>query len=259
MNFYQERAIIDFVNFKTTVSVRELAEKFQLSERTIRRVLSRLEEQRNLVRYFGGVRSISNPRFLSSIAERLKVEEEAKDKIARRASLLIKPQSTIILFGGTTIFKLCKYIKKMDLTLVTNSIIVFSELKQYSNIKLVLLGGVYTEGEGELFGEVTLDAIKKIRTDYMFLGTDGYRQGKGFFTNGLYSRDVYRWGLANTGNAIVLADSTKFSLPGEHLTASPREINYLISDSRLSEEISREMAENKVKVFLVSVANSARE
>ena len=55
--------------------------------------------------------------------------------IARTASKLIKEDSTIILLGGSTVCELCKY-KNMNITVITNSILVFNELNIHPALRL---------------------------------------------------------------------------------------------------------------------------
>ena len=164
---------------------------------------------------------------------------------------MIKPHSTAVLLGGTTVFRICKHIKNIPITVITNSMIVFNELVDKEHIQLILLGGEYNRDEAELRGFLTLAGSKLMTCDYLFMGADGYVQNVGCTTADLEAMELYNWCMALSQSTIVLMDSTKFGKRGKAVIAAIKNIDIIITDNGISPEALRQMEENAVEVIIV--------
>ncbi len=253
MNKETQKQFLEFINVQKTVTTVELCDKFNLSESSCRRELHRLEESNLIKRYHGGAISLDKVDENSSIKERFDLAEDKKEAIAKEAAKLIQPGSTIILLGGTTVYRLCKYIKHMKLTVVTNSIIVFHEFYNQKNIHLILLGGEYKRDEAELTGVLTITNSKLFVCDHLFFSVSGYVDHVGFTTTDPESVELYTWCMQLSKQTNLLCDSTKLTKKGKILTASISDVDYIISDEKIKPAVKEGLIEQGAKLIIASL------
>ena len=151
-----DKKILDYINLKKTVTTIELCDEFRISESSCRRALRKLDDKKLIARYFGGANSIEKIQNNSDVVTRFNQFDNQKDRIAKKSAESIQSGSTIILLGGTTVFRICKYIKRLKITVITNSMLIFNELCECQEITLILLGGQYNRSEAELTGLITI-------------------------------------------------------------------------------------------------------
>lgn len=248
-----QRRILEFIDVHKTVTTMELCDKFELSESSCRRELHRLDEAHKIQRYHGGANSVDKLDENESIKERFSLEEEKKEAIALAATTLIQPDSTIIMLGGTTVYRMCKHIKHMKLTVITNSIIVFHELYNQKNIHLILLGGEYKKDEAELSGVLTITNSKVFVCDHLFMSVSGYVKNTGFTTSDPASVELYTWCMRMSNQRNLLCDSTKFDKKGKVITASIGDVDYLITDDNIAQWNLENLKQKGVHVIVANV------
>lgn len=245
-----QKKLLEFINIQKTVTTLELCDKFHLSESSCRRELHRLEDLNLIKRYHGGVNSLEKLGENESIKMRFTLEESKKESIAKEAAKLIQPESTIILLGGTTVFRMCKHIKQMKLTVITNSIIVFHELYNQKNIHMILLGGEYKKDEAELSGVLTITNSKVFVCDHVFMSVSGYVKNTGFTTTDPASVELYTWCMRLSNQVNLLCDSSKFENKGKIITASLGDIDYLITDEDIGDWAKQSLLQKDVRMII---------
>ena len=103
MDVYERRnKIVELVNEKGRVTVKELGEIFEISEVTIRLDLTELEASGLLSRVYGGAVRSYKTYYNMSLQQRMSSEVENKKEIARYAAGMIKDGDTVMLNSGTT-------------------------------------------------------------------------------------------------------------------------------------------------------------
>lgn len=245
-----DKKILETINRKKTVTIKELCEEFSFSESSCRRALGRLEAQHLIARFHGGANCIEKNQSQLAIHQRFNRNAEFKERIAKKAAESILPDSRIILLGGTTVFRICKYIKNMKLSVITNSIIVFNELSNCPNIELILLGGSFNREEGELRGFLTVNNSKLFTCDQVFMGTEGYIKNTGLTTTDEESIELYHWCMALSQETTVLTDSTKFKKRGKAIVVALNQITNLITDEGITEDIQKDLTDKNINVVL---------
>ena len=96
--------ILDLVNEKKSVTVKEMTELLESSESTIRRDLTVLHKKGRLVKVFGGAVAIDMEYRTKDeeVNRREDENKEAKEQIARFAASLIRADDFVFLDAGTT-------------------------------------------------------------------------------------------------------------------------------------------------------------
>ena len=113
----------------------ELAQRFEVSEMTVRRDLARLAGEGKLIRVHGGAVSVrEEPPFAEIAVERL----AEKERIGRAAAGLVRDGQTIMVDIGTTTLQLARQLRERELTVITSSLAVLEELLPCDGIELDL-------------------------------------------------------------------------------------------------------------------------
>lgn len=165
-------AILDRVRETGGASVAELATALAVSASTIRRDLNTLHLTGKLQRVRGGGTAEADIDSFATVAGRAAGD---KDRIGAHAASLVPDRSVVILDIGTTCAAVARHLRGRDVTVVTASLAVADELRDDRGIELLVLGGLLRPSYLSLVGELTLDAIDKLRADIAFLGTSGVR------------------------------------------------------------------------------------
>lgn len=254
MRLYSEerkKYIIDKLNIKSKVSVRELSEELNTSEVTIRKDLDELEQQKLLSRTFGGAVKINTLSSQLPYEERSVSNIKNKQAIAKRASFLLNDGMNIFLDAGTTTKEIIPFLLPYkDLTIITYDISLASELAKLKDIKVLILGG---ELEHETMCALSIDTYKilsTLRADLAFLACDA------FDVDGAYSSTDIKKSLKNimVKNAKIsalLVDSSKYNKQSLSVFADFDQFDYLITDKNNKELITfkEKMKEKKLKIL----------
>lgn len=178
--------IYDYILKSGNVTVLELSKKLNVSEVTIRKDLSFLEEQGLIDRTFGGA-IIKSPIIKEqSYLEKEKYMTNEKHLIGKKAAEFVKPNSTIILDAGTTIMEMAKCIKDIEeLKVITSNLKIALFLSNFSNIEVTMIGGKVSTKSQECMGVETCEAVEKYNVDACFLGCDAFSIDGGFMTTNI--------------------------------------------------------------------------
>jgi len=183
MNAQKRRQqILEKISQAGEVEIRQLAAALNSSEITIRRDLNQLSEDGLLYRTHGGAMKVNPLEFPHHFMNKAAVNSEAKDKIARRAAEEIKDGDIIFLDCGSTVFRLCPFIKNRRIKVITNSIPIVYELRD-SAVTINIIGGELDPERQAVHGKMAEMHIKKYRASKAFVGVDGISPN-GLFANG---------------------------------------------------------------------------
>jgi len=246
----RRRKILEILEKKEFVKVTELSKLLNCSEVTIRNDIKILDQKGLLLKAHGGaIRAEQNPVLFNS--EKIHRKEDEKIAICREAYELINDGDTIIIDDSTTSFYLTSSIRENRLkkmTVVTNSLLVATELLNEKHINLFLIGGQVSSEMAATMGETAMDNIKGYHVDKAFIGVHGISLKVGITSIGTIQMQVKKAIVGAAKEVIVLADSSKFG--GSYLTViCPIErISRVITDNDISEENIKEAKDRNVKL-----------
>lgn len=244
--------ILDHINEKGSVEVKDLSEEFHVSEITIRRDLNKLEEQGLLFRTHGGARK-KKPLAQEVIYEEKKLKNQgAKVKIAQRAMELIEDRMTILLDAGTTTFELAQLIAQSDLqelTVVTNDIKIAYHL--HNQVEVVMLGGGIVKQIGNTQGFLTKQALSSLYLDQVFIGTSAINEKLDLFTPSEEKVELKRLMMERCDTSVLLVDQSKFEEAGLYCITNGKDFDYMITDKSFNEDQSRFMEKYHTKIIYV--------
>lgn len=236
--------ILKVLTLLRSISVQELTIRFSVSEVTIRKDLSTLEEMGFIVRSHGRASLAEDSRTLSTLSTRKSINIEEKRRIAAKGRSLIKEGDTVYLDTGSTCRFLAEEIRNMSLRVITNAIDVMNILAEESGISLVSLGGSYRKEAGSFLGPVPVEALKGFQIETCFIGASGILSRGVFSSQNIMESQLKQQVLSVSGRRVVLADSTKFGRSAFSVFARTSDIDILITDSGYNEP------ENLIKLGL---------
>ncbi len=224
--------IISLLAAKGSASVSSMAKTFKVTQMTIRRDLSALDREGRLVRTHGGA-MLSRPSIVEfAFQEKSKARLAQKRAIARRASKLISPGTSVSIDTGTTTLEVARALAgRKGLKVLTPSLAVASALYAYDGIELVLLGGVARKGSPDLQGEITEANIARFRVHMAVLGADAISP-EGLYTTDAPVSRVSHAMIAGAGRRMLVADSSKLSQVAFVKFADWEDIDILVTDSQ---------------------------
>ena len=247
----REKKTMELINTHKILSVSELCDNLQVSESTARRLFTNLSDKGLIRRFHGGGQSLSLFDEKTDVQKRIDDNYNKKDNIARYAAKMIKNGQSVMLMGGTTVYMMCKYIMDHKVTVITNSMIIYEELKIVPNIDLIILGGRYNHNEMEVRGALTSSGLRLLNSDFLFMGATGFNTDTGFLTYDIDSVELYHLCIDATNHCCVLADSSKVMGCGTAVMAPLDRTNILISDIGLSDENTNLFKEKGIDVIRI--------
>ena len=223
--------IINIISRRRQVSVQELTERLKVSEVTIRKDLSFLEEQGYLMRTHGGARLAEDIGRLHSISARREAHTAEKCAIARAAASLLNEGDTILIDAGSTCATLAHAIRDMNLRVITNSLDVMVELADSHSISLHSVGGSYRMDAGSFIGPAAEESLLQYRIDSCFIGTPAFTSDGVFSSQNTIESHFKSQALKISKRRIVLSDQTKYNKTTFSVFSRAEDIDILVVDN----------------------------
>ncbi len=217
------------------VSVGDMARQFGVSTETIRRDLVFLEEQGLALKSHGG--AVPAGELLERPAIIKGTENPAsKAEIARAARELIPENAIVLLDAGSTNYALAQLIAEMaGITVFTNAVPIMSLLGPTSNT-VFCFGGQLRGSSMAVAGAWAVDAVRGIRVDVAFLGTDGFDGLEGPSTASYEEVQFKSEVVRSSKCTAILSDRSKFDHQGLFQFCRWSDVYALITDSTASTE-----------------------
>ncbi|KIL38846.1 hypothetical protein SD70_24020 [Gordoniibacillus kamchatkensis] len=227
--------IIKLLSEKSPMSIEELAVQLAVSEVTVRRVLSELEDEGLVIREWGkaalpglGIEPMYN--------QRQKVNTELKKQIARHAAKQIRDGEVIALDVGTTNAELAKELmKRTNITIFTSSFQVASILSR-SQLNVYMIGGFLRKSEMSMVGSIATEAIMKFNFDRFYLGLAGLSKEEGPTDFNLEDVDVKRAFIRRSKKVTALVDKSKIGHSALVQVCELNEIDEIITNKEIDRE-----------------------
>ncbi len=238
------------------VLVADLVNQFDVTETSIRRDLTLLEQGGRLKRVHGGAIPIPGSSRTDSFAEKKELHIKAKERIGKVAAELIRPKDIILLDSGTTTLQVVRHVPSAlrnsnMITLVTNSQPIAQEVLTWPSPNLTILGGLYLPDYQATVGPQTLAQLQELTADKVFLGADGVTLGSGATTANILMAEVDRKMVEHSRQVILVTDSSKIGRAGFVPIRAVNSIHILITDTNAPLDIIQSIRELGVQVLLV--------
>ena len=211
------------------MSIGELAERFAVSEMTVRRVLYKLADAGLVIRTPGGAMVAPSGSMERTFLERSANMSGAKDALGRAAAGLVHDGETVVLDSGTTTRCIARYLAaRRNLVVVTTSLAVLEELAGSAGVQVRLTGGAYRRSSHDLSGNAVIESLGDINADKVFFGAAALSFRKGVMN---YDADMPRAFLHAGKQRILAMDSSKLGLEAVYRLCPVESCDLVITDS----------------------------
>ena len=240
--FTEERqgAIEKCLREKGKVRVKELSEKFQVTEDCIRKDLKTLENAGKLKRTYGGAILSQDYPLERDVVDRRNYHLDKKKTIAAKAFKLIKNNETIFLDISTTNIELAKLLAASDMrvVVVSNMLDILQILATNTAITAIGTGGTMYRTVNGFMGVAAIDVIKQYSFDRAFMGSCGVDMTDCTVTtlgveDGLTKKSV----LQSSRHKYVVMERDKFYFNDSYKFAHFDDISGIVTDEFPDETI----------------------
>ncbi|MFT4306269.1 MAG: DeoR/GlpR family DNA-binding transcription regulator [Microbacterium sp.] len=256
----RQEQIERFLNTEGRVAVADLALRFDVTTETIRRDLDALEQTGALRRVHGGaVAHLDRSSTLEpSVRERAQVHGAQKRAIAARALTAIEPgfRGSIFLDAGSTTAVIAEQLPARlaevegQAEVVTHALSFAAALADADRIALTVIGGRVRSVTSAAVGARTVAAVRALRPDIAFVGTNGVSAGFGLSTPDPEEAAVKEAIVHGAQRVVAVADASKF---GRELLvgfAALSDVDVLVTDAEPAASLASALDDADTEVWL---------
>lgn len=221
--------IIQLLINEKTLTVEKLSELLSVSIPTIRRDLIILEEENQIIRYFGGAKIMDETTYCPYVPYKNK-----KEAIAFEACKYIEDGDTIFINTSSTALLILKFLKNKHVNVITNNVKA-AFVDRDPNVSIILTGGELRIPKETLVGDFALKNIQGVQAHKCFLGCSGISEE--LSTSVLQETAInHKMQKHTLGDVFVLADSSKIGRHHSFVSSDLSKITHLITDKGADKE-----------------------
>ena len=228
------------------IEVNQLAAKWNISPLTIRRDLQFLEDQKKIVRFYGG----------AALAVPQAPEEDDitlyRRLIAQYAASLVEDRDSIFVNTSITALQMVKYLGGKQVTVITNNGQIIN-MEVPPSVSAVLTGGEVRYPKHAMVGEFALRNLEHVSVKKCFMGCSGLSVERGMTTEIMNEVNINRLMIQGAiGTTYILADHRKLGKNSSFVSCSVNHITHIITDERADENVVSAFREKGIHVYQVS-------
>jgi len=236
----RKKDIVNLLQQQGFSSTQNLAKQLAVSQTTIYRYLTELEDEGLVRKEYGGVTLGQRPVGidLDYGARRLENVFE-KQSIADRAASLVEAGDTIFIDSSTTGVAFAQRLGSAtlhDLTIIRNSPRIILALRHKPEYRLICSGGTYLTRHDTLVGSPAEEFIASLTANKCFVSAMGVTAQACTDADPADVR-VKRLMLSRATTKILLADHSKFGRSTTFTVITPAELNLLVTDAATPAEV----------------------
>lgn len=220
------------------VTIIELADKFEVSQMTIRRDLDLLQTEGKIQRSHGG--AVKVKRFMgANYDQRASENQLEKRAIAKEAVKHIEDGMSIILDAGTTVAAMVDELEAFkNLKIVTRDLhtaLLLSNEERFGTFDVYCTGGRISKWAYSLDGIYAETMLHSLTVDVAFMTCEAISHVKGAMAWSPVLVGARQSVMNSASQNLLLADSSKFSYTSFAIFASLDSFDEIITDSKLDE------------------------
>ena len=240
------------------VRVGDLADRFEVSEVTVRGDLDSLESRGQLRRVRGG----AVPRSAAPVERPFEEAEVAaadqKHAIARAAAALVRDGDTIVLDVGTTTTAIAQELaarpELTDVTVFTSSLTIALALEPASpRLTIVVTGGTLRPKQHSLVEPLGGLVLGSIHAGTAFVGCNGVDLERGVTNVNLPETEIKRLILRSSQRRVVCADASKLGQVALAHVCDLDDVDLLITDEGADPELVTALRDTGLEVQLAAL------
>ena len=234
----RQKKVLELLKEFPEISVAQMAGKLFVSEPTIRRDLTELEQRGWITKFYGGAR-VNKIAPDSEIPFLLRENEKsaAKAEMGRRAAAHIKDGMVIMLDGSTSAFHIVPYLANFkDLIVVTSGAKTAVALAEM-NIRTYCTGGQMIIHSYSYVGQQAENFIRSINADLLFFSCHGLTADGKMTDVSVEEANLRKVMFEQSKKKVLLCDDSKFGKCYFYNMGNAKEMDDIISNVPLPLEI----------------------
>ena len=246
--------ILQLLEQKEEVLVTQLSRDTGISEVTIRKDLTLLQNRHLLIRTRGGAmrKPMENTTEDTTIAKKRMFNFKEKERIGEEAVKMIREGDYIMIDSGTTTMEVAKHLEKFhNLHILTNAMNIATELMRYKRFDVILLGGNVRSNSLSTVGPLALTVLRNFNRYKLFLGVDSFSIENGVSTPNLEEALLNQVMIQQAEKVIAVFDSSKFNKRSYSHIADAKDIDCIITDSAIPAGIIGRLKSAGIEVRVV--------
>lgn len=228
--------ILKLLEQQEEVFVTDLSQQTGISEVTIRKDLTILQNRHLLLRTRGGAmrKPVENTSEETGIDRKRMFNFKEKERIGEEAAKLIKDGDFIMLDSGTTTLEVARHLDKFKhLRILTNAMNIATELMNYKRFDVVFLGGNVRATSLSTVGPLALTVLRNFSGYKLFLGVDSFSLEDGVSTPSLEEALLNQIMIQQADKVIAVFDSSKFNKRSYVHVGNVSELDCIITDTAI--------------------------
>lgn len=248
----RRQQIAHLLEAQQRVTVPELSELFAVSEVTIRKDLTWLEERNLLVRTHGGAISTNTQPVEQEFALREHLQHDEKERIAMKAAQLVSDGDAIALDASTTSLALARQLhERRDLMVVTNSLRNSMELVTTPGISVLMPGGMVRQESYSLVGTWGKTVLEQVHIKTAFVSARGLTLEEGLTDIHADEIAVKRAVLEAAREVVALIDHSKWGHVAFANFCSLDRLRLIITDEQAPHKMVEQVRNKGIEVWIV--------
>ncbi|MEA4854313.1 MAG: DeoR/GlpR family DNA-binding transcription regulator [Christensenella sp.] len=208
--------IMNRLNKKGIINLKEIAQELEISEITVRRDLEGLERAGKLKRVQGGA---ARADVLSgaelTMKEKSSQNMREKIRVAEYAARFVKDGDCVFIDGGTSMVPLIDYLGNKQISIMTYNDLLMKKINKPIVAEVFVVGGRYLPYFGMNVGQIAQDVLRQFHFNVAFFGCAGVNLGEGIcYGTEMESISMKQIALANSDHSYLLIDSSKMEKRG---------------------------------------------
>jgi len=240
--------ILNCIGKDTRIYVTALSSELGVSDDTLRRDLSELEQKGLLTKVHGG--AIAKSGISIEFTDRLKTAVASKQQMAAKVIPLFKEGDIILMDGGTSNLEIARQLPfGLKLSVYTNSFPIVNALYDHPDIDLIFLGGKVFPSSQVTVGVSVFQALLTIHPDWVIIGISDIHPEKGLTSPDREEAMIKRFMIERGKKRIVLADSYKLNTARSYHVASLGDMDYIVTENDKVDYIKQNWPDYSSKII----------
>lgn len=241
MKIQRIEAIKNYLQLNKSATLTTLCDEFDVSINTIRSDINTLEKEGYLKKVYGGVVLNNDSEEAHPIHhyDPTITNSETLDAIGKSAAEMIENNDIVYMCSGKTVHAMLKHINpSINFTIITNSSLVINTVTAMSsdNIRFMSTGGEYQKHTLSFVGINTLNFLKNININKIFMSSDGISLHNGITNVCPFESEIKRILLTKNCHSVLLATQKKFNRFSTFTICPLGDMNTIITDYALPED-----------------------
>lgn len=241
-------AIADLVMQRGSVHVKELTSQFEVSPATIRRDLEALEGQEKLRRVYGGAVAVEGETSKDGAA----ADGSEKARISQAVADMVADGETIFLGPGTLPVAVARCLQEHTrITVVTNGLEAAHWLAANTPHNLIVTGGQVEDRDRAMVGQLTREALSKLRADRVILELGGVNPVEGLTHDSLPQAEIAQLLMESGSEVIIMTPAERIGRVAAAHVAPISEADVIITAREAPSPFLWDLSEIGVRIILV--------